>query len=582
MERSHAAFPEITLTTVGEFVEGIGDVFCVGRTQSEKLSLARSYSTKQDRYQELTRGRNSLFDAMIGRSIYEAEDNSVLVNMLERHFGHMQQLVSWIRSSPVYNSNSLGELNQELISMIAVPQLAMLLTQIEPILKNYSPLKHVSYYLNLIYHVDNEPVRACRIAFRELLSQALQNKKAPDLSIRKSLNSLDTKNSKFTATQVAELKTLDGELSDILELPDRRRLVDTLTGVYAAMMALNRLKKIMDAWSSQAFSDFIAELSELFYIHSQKDSDDMVAVLNDRLLGELYNAEKPEVSMSFTPETCLPYTAILCMTSAFSPPNGIGGLDEFLKKGILISNSCEQVKELRATLQNFQRTPFFEGVDKFIAGILALYDGDRKLAESSFQKCLSAARRWPLGILEHHAALFCIGLAMSEDPSRSTTKINPLLAIYLESMPQLYTIQLVGFTKGIMDFNLNKALIDYNAYCLQLNIDQQFLFNPLEKVEHYLKKIFDWIDDASLEVNDVNIIKATRAVSTKRDIQRVRPYLVADRNLINWLASDSPGEIFQFFPSPESLKMIPYVCRLFGRGCHYPSVIARELGGKNK
>jgi len=580
MDRSHTAFPTITLPSVDGFVERIGDIFCVGRTQSEKLSLARSYATKQDRYQELIKGRNSLLDAMIGRSIYETEENVELKSILERHFGHMQQLVSWIRSSPVYESETQGEVNQQLTIAFAAPQLAMLLSQIEPMLKDFSPLKHVGDCLSLIAHANNEPIRACQIAFRDLLGRALKDKKAPDLSIRKSLNSLDFKTSKFTATQISELITLDRELVQILDSEERKKLVDTLAGFYSATMALNRLKKIMDGWSPDAFSEFVAEMSKFMSIYSKIDSDNVLAIFNDQLLGELYGAEDPSKCLNFTPETCSPYINILSLSRAFSPPSGISGLVKLLEKGALISDSREHFKRLQLTLLNLKRRPFFEGASNFLDGILALYDEDRERAQSSFQNCLTAARRWPLGVLENQAALFCIGLAMSDDPGRSVAKVNPLLAIYLESMPQLYTIQLANFTNDIVDYNIKRALTEYNQYCLKLELDQEFIFNPLENIEKFFKRIFSWIDEKGLGDEDTNIVEATREVANKRDIQRVRPYLISENSLIDWLTSDSPAGAFDFFPTPESLEIIPNVCRLYSRGCHYPSLIARELNKK--
>lgn len=580
MDRLHTAFPTISLPSVDGFVERIGDIFCVGRTQSEKLSLARSYSTRQDRYHELIKGRNSLLDAMIGRSIYETEENVELKSILERHFGHMQQLVSWIRSSPIYESETQGEVYQQLTIAFAAPQLAMLLSQIEPMLKEFSPLKHVDDCLSLIAHANNEPIRACQIAFRDLLGLALKDKKAPDLSIRKSLNSLDFKTSKFPSTQISELITLDRELVKTLNPEERKKLIDTLTGFYSAMMALNRLKKIMDGWSPDAFSYFVDKLSELMSTYSKIDSDDKLAIFNDQLLSELYGAEAPSKCLNLTPETCSPYINIISLVRAFSPPSGISGLVKLLGRGALISDSREHFKNLQLTLLNLKRSPYFEGTSNFLDGILALYDEDRERAQSSFQKCLTAARRWPLGVLENQAALFCIGLAMSDDPGRSVAKVNPLLTIYLESMPQLYTIQLAGFTNDIIDYNLQTALIEYNQYCLKLELDQEFIFNPLKNIEKFFKRIFDWIDKKGLGDQDTHIVEAIREVAKKRDIQRVRPYLISENSLIDWLTSDSPAGAFQFFPTPESLKIIPNVCRLFSRGCHYPYLVARELNKK--
>jgi hypothetical protein len=579
MDRPHKAFPPITLPSVDGFVEKIGDIFCVGRIQSEKLSLARSYSTKQDRYQELIKGHNSLFDAMIGRSIYENDENIELKNILERYFGHMQQLVSWIRSSPIYEYETQSAVNQQLTIAFAAPQLALLLKEIEPLLKDFSPLKSVGNLLSLTIRANNEPIHACQMAFRDSLDRALKDKKAPDLSIRKSLNSLDIKSSKFTATQISELKTLDQELVNILQPEERKKLIDTLTGVYAAMMALNRIKKIMDTWSPDAFSEFAVELSEFMSMYKTAGPTDELIILNFQLLVELYEAEAPTKCLSLTPETCEPYISILSVMRAFSPEGGSTGLVKLLKNGASASNSREYFKELKFIL-SLERGPCFEGTDSFLTGILALYDEDQELAQSSFQKCLSAARRWPLGAIENQAALFCIGLAISEDPRRSATKINPLLAIYLECMPQLYIIRLTPFNDDIINYNLQTALIKYNNYCLALGIDKKFMFNPLESIEKYSKRLFDWIDENGLGDDDINIVKATREITSKRDLQRVRPYLISDKTLIDWLASDSSAEAFQFFPTPESLNIIPNVCRLFAQGGHYPSLIARELNMK--
>ncbi|SDS16279.1 hypothetical protein SAMN05216198_1326 [Halopseudomonas litoralis] len=586
MDQSHTAFPIITLPSVDGFVETIGEIFCVGRTQSEKLSLARSYSTKQNRYQALIKGRNSLLDAMVGRSIYDTEEDVELKSTIERHFGHMQQLVSWIRASPMYEVETQGEVNQQLTIAFAAPQLAILLTQIEPMLKDFSPLKYVDYCLGLIIKADNEPVRACQIAFRDLLALALKGKKAPDLSIRKNLNSLDTKTSKFSATQISELITLDRELGEVLKLEERKNLIDKLTGIYSAFMAFNRLKKIMDHWSIHAFSDFAVEISEFMSTYGQVYSDDELvvldelALLNDKLIVEFYRAENPSACFNFTLETCKPYISILSLTSVFSPPSETIDVAKLLKKGALISDSREYFQSLKATLFKHRESPYFEGANNFLDGILALYDGDRGRACAEFQKCLSATRRWPLGVLENQAALFCIGLAMSDDPGKSVEKVNPLLAIYLESSPQLYIIQLPDSIKDVVNYNLQTALIQYNQYCLKLDLAQGFIFNPLKSVEKLFKRVFDWIDEKGLGDEDANIVEATREVTNRRDVQRVRPYLVSENRLIDWLASDSVAEAFQYFPTTESLKTIPNVCRLFSRGSHYPSLIARELDRK--
>lgn len=195
-------------------------------------------------------------------------------------------------------------------------------------------------------------------------------------------------------------------------------------------------------------------MSEYMSTYSKVYSDDELvvldelALLNDKLIGELYRAEHPSLCLNFTPETCKPYITILSLTRAFSPPSGIIDVVGLLKKGALISDGREYFQNLKPTLFKHRQSPYFEGADNFLDGILALYDGDRGQACAEFQKCLSASRRWPLGVLENQAALFCIGLAMSDDPGQSVAKVNPLLAIYLESSPPAIYHSVTWFHEG--------------------------------------------------------------------------------------------------------------------------------------
>lgn len=578
MDRTPGIFPEIKLCTVDEFVEAIGLLFCVGRNQSEMLSLARSYSAKQDRYQNLVTGRYSLLRAMVGSSIYETEDDNYLMEILDRHFAHMQQLVSWLRSSMVYQSNSQGYLYEELSVMIAAPQLAMLLLETERHLEAFSPLKHVSLCLQAINICGNEPNRACKMLLRCLLNHALQKKPVPDLSFRKSLNSLDSSSSKFTSTQNAELKRLDEELAEALDCSIRRRLIDSMTGVYAAMMILNRLKKIMDTWSSKAFHSFTTALSDSMFDYaftSQASSE--LAALNEYLLVEFYKAEEPSFGINHGPDTSPAYQELLTKTTAFSTPDDTYQLDGLFKKGVYGCSGRVQLEKLHADLQRLSHEPYFEGVDAFLIGLLALHDGDRERADLYLTECLSAAAKWPLGILEHHAALFCIGLAMSRDPGASSTRVNPLLSIYLKTMPQRYILHVGNCPIDTENFNLSTAISLYNLYCSgPARFHESLFVNPFVKIEQYLQRIFDWLDNNSMSTSATNLGKATRAVTTKRDIQRVRPYLT-DQSLFEWLTSESPSDLFIYFPTRLSLLTIPSICRLLELGDEHRFSIAKSL-----
>lgn len=578
MDRSPGEFPEITLPTVDEFVETISLLFCVGRSQSEMLSIARSYSAKQDRYKKLVSGHSSLFRAMSGNSIYETEDDEYLIKLFDRYFANMQQLVSWLRSSFVYRSNSQGELYEELSVMIAAPQLAQLLLEIEQHLETYSPLKHVPLCLQALKIYGNEPNRACKILLRCLLNYSIRNKKSPELSFRKSLNSLDQSSSKFTATQTAELKTLDSELTQTLDYSARRRLIDSVTGVYSAMMILNRLKKVMDEWSPRAFESFTIALSDrMFGYNFSEGAINEISALNEYLLFELYKAEDIRYGIHHGPLTSPAYQGLLASTSAYSPPENTYHLDRFLKKGATGYLGNVELIEIHEELKDFRNEPYFEGVNAFLKGLLALHNGDRNLADLHFARCLSEAEKWPLGILEHHAALFRIGLNMSKDPGGSSTRINPLLSTYLKSMPQLHTIQPYDFSRDIENFNLCTAISIYNEYCTKIvKSHSALLFNPLIKIEKYLKKIFDWLDKNKLDTSVQSLGKATRAVTTKRDVQRVRPYLIK-QNLLGWLTSDSPCDLLVYFPSTESLLTIPSTCRLLELGDSHRFAIAQAL-----
>jgi len=410
-------FPEIHIPSVAQFVEGFAWLFDLGTKQDEKITLARTYTSMQDRY-SLLAGADSapLIEAMAGISIYTNKQQSEeLQRILSVYLGHMQQLVSWFQACLVFQTHSQAEFNETLLKQFVAPQLGRLLIEIFPKLPEYSPLKQLDFCINGLIDYDYDPVKACKQLLRSLLNEKLQHLDLPHLGFNKSLNALDDRSAKSPSTQRRELKDLDDELSGCLDETTRQQLINELTGVYAAMMALKHLHKRMEQWSPLCFQQFVRQLYEDFSafacgpisLRHQANSD---------LLEELYGSDKPQhilfspVISPVMPATSAAFQQLLRLCKSFSCSDEPDSLRTFLRDGLRDDCSQQALVNIQRQLEDFSHKAYYPGVKAFILGALALCNQEIVHAEQHFTASLNASEHWPLGIFRNQAALFCLGL----------------------------------------------------------------------------------------------------------------------------------------------------------------------------
>lgn len=562
LEPRHA---DVKITSVVKFVEEVSALFDLGTQQSEKLTLAKSFSKKQDRYALLdSEEAGTLIDALAGISVYrDAKPSDHARRVLREFVACSQQLLSWIQASLVHQAIDQEELNTTIIELFGTPQLVMLMMAMfeSELLEEYSPLTQLPVCVEELLRHDYDPIKACKELMRSRIQERLNGRMPSGLGFFKHINSLDPRSSTRPTTQRRELKTLSEELSIILQEDDKRALINELTGIYAAMMALKQLQRRIYETQPQCFSSMIRQLHKDLRSTTQLIAPPRRLLANYELFSLLMNRRNPQritAKVSNIPS----FRWLLENHRSFSSSGLPNLLRDFLRDGWTGSWSKTKLLKVRDQLERCASKPFFNGVNMFIFGILALSEQDSTAAQTHFAQCLDAAERWPLGPFRSQAALFALGLKLAQEPSPPPNALNPLLSAYLDSLPQYMTIRLANEeTESTEVYNLHELIAQYNVYCWTLiGRPTALLVNPFGKIEKYLQKLFDELLRCDLALTVENLTLVSSRLTTKRDTERVRSDIYGT-DLHHWLTQKWLDEIFRSFPLPAMLEMVPAIQR---------------------
>ena len=86
------------------------------------------------------------------------------------------------------------------------------------------------------------------------------------------------------------------------------------------------------------------------------------------------------------------------------------------------------------------------------------------------------------------------------------------------------------------------------------------MVNPFKKIDTYLQKIFDEVDESNLNPTAENLAKIILSSTTKRDLERVKSD-VYGTPLKRWLGGQYLGEMLRTFPDPEMWELVPAIER---------------------
>ncbi|CUI27471.1 Uncharacterised protein [Achromobacter xylosoxidans] len=569
MQRS-APFPIVKLPTVEEWVESVASIFGISIEQDQKLTIARTYAKMQDRYAHLDAGGpGRLIEALAGVSIYPDEKPAEeLQRFLSREIANLQQVVSWIRSCLVYKTPDQGRLYQDLLLNIVSPQLALLLADTFHELPEHSPLKHLDRGALYLTRHDHNPVIACKVLLRELLDNGVPGLKLSGLAFRKSLNALDDRSSKTASVQRRELKDLDIELGALTDLePDiRRNTIAELTGAYSAMMAFKRLEKIVNDWHPDTFARFISQLL-----------DDMTARVEARIPDELpqrlavHGRLVQDLNRSVIEQTFCPlerptqntvFLEVLDLCDGFSCTDEPEPLRSFLKHGLDESTKRETLEQILRQLETVANRPYARGIREFVLGSLALSDNNIVSAAARFSECVAASEQWPLGIFQNQSAMLCLGIKLSSDGPQTPQAVNPLLTIYLSSLPQEYVLIVEpDISETTEALNLRELIRNYNKICRTLcQTSLPPFINPLRKIENYLGRIFSTLDDEKLTATEAELRRVSRQLTGQRERTRVKSDYIGT-SLYDSLTRGGMTEALLYFDVQDLAKVLPSLCR---------------------
>lgn len=554
---------DIKIVTSVEFVELISSLFDLATQQDEKLTLAKSFGKKQDRY-ELLAGDEAaaLIDALVGKSVFQdiRHDNRARTVVLE-FLAYAQLLVSWLQASLVHQAIDQEDIAIHFGSEFGSPQFLMLIyTLLESdLLQKCSPLRMLPDCVEALLQYECDPIRACKETLRSRIQASLGGREPKGIGFFKHINSLDPRSSTRPSTQRHQLKELYRELRNILSESRNRALVEELTGIYAAMMALNQLHRRMSEMQPQFFPALIRRLHSdwIAIAMSARHSNDLILHRELFLLMMVIdgNTERLTAQKSNTES----FRLLLESHPYSSTPGMPNQARDFLRDGLTTSFDRAKLELVMNQLKQFQNKPFFNGVSLFIFGLFAINEQDPQ-AKKYFEQCLVESERWPLGIFRSQAAVFSLGLQLAQEPGMPPNAWNPLLSVYLDSAPQHVVLGLEGAEVETVEmYNLRELIGQYNTFCWALiGGASAMTVNPFRKIEAYLQKIRSELQLCvqPLTIQDVEAV--SKRLTTKRDVERVKSDFYGT-SLYQWLSERHIFEVSRIFRNPEMWELIPAI-----------------------
>jgi hypothetical protein len=458
--------------------------FGLAGDRQKKLSEARSFGGKQDRYSQ---------DLLPKLLAMLAAGDSALERDLKWRLGQMEYLLSRVRSSYLFTQIRPSKGLHVFLLVWVYPHLTALLNDFCVKVSEASPLYHLPDMLPRRNDSAYDPVKMLRRSVRAALGGDVD---APDFL--RALDRLERDSSKKLSTIEDEVSALGDEIRfQFQDEEEGKRRLATVRAAYIAGIAVKRFLDMATDFDPLPLRALGACLDDEF---DPKDNEHPgVLALHEAL----YRSMAFSLQSLMNEDSCIldelqeGYWELLKAEEPDVIPSGTNLV-------ILFESPPLNVRAVEANLKNFFEHPqsaLFEAVGLLFQGRLALYRGDLNASLVSFKLILEHAESQQLGEIAHQAAGCAIALEIMTREQVQHGSLEPLILYRAQSQKQMWEINIplpTPFSSfgGICELPIGvrqvfEAVAEFNldqAYMPQYPARQ--LCNPLARLDGLLSEFF--------------------------------------------------------------------------------------------
>lgn len=467
-------------------VLGLG--FGLAGDRQKKLSEARSYGGKQDRYSRY------LLPKLVA---ILAPDNPAVARELKWRLGQMEYLLSRVRGSYLFTQLRPSKGLHIFLLVWAYPHLAALLKDFRTRVSTASPL----YYLpGMLPRLGDPAFDAVKMIKRSVSAVLGDEVEAPVFSA--ALDRMERDSSKKLSTIEKEVRELDDEIRfQLRDEIERKQCLAAVRAVYIAGTAVKRFLDIVTGVDPQPLRALAACLDDEF---DPKEHRELGMVAQHKALYRsmaipLHSLQSEAASIV---ENLLEgYRELLKAVEPDSIRSGTNLVIQFESHPL-------NVPAVEANLKRFFDHPgsgLFEAFGLLFQGRLALYRGDIIAGTAIFSRILELAEIQQLGEIAHQAAGCAIALEIMTREQVQYGSLEPIILHRAQSQVQTWQIHIPlptpfsSFgdirTLPIGTRQVFEAVAEFNLrqpYMHQYPSRQ--LCNPLARLDGLLSKFFSELD----------------------------------------------------------------------------------------
>lgn len=462
--------------------------FGLAGDRQKKLSEARSFGGKQDRYSQ---------DLLPKLLAMLAAGDSAIERDLAWRLGQMEYLLSRVRSSYLFTQTRPSKGLYVFLLVWVYPHLTALLNDFCAKVSGTSPLYHLPGMLPRRSDSGYDPVKMLQRSVRATLGKEVD---APDFL--RALDRLERDSSKKMSTIEDEVNALDDEIRFQFQDEKARKLrLATVRAVYIAGIAVKRFLDMVTDIDPLPLRALGAFLDDEF---DQKENEHPgVLALHEAL----YRSMAFSLQSLMSEESCIldelqeVYRELLKAEEPSVIPSGTNLV-------ILFESLPLNVPAVEANLKKFFEYPqsaLFKTFGLLFQGRLALYRGDLNASLVSFKLILERTESQQLGEIAHQAAGCAIALEIMTREQVQHGSLEPLILHRAQSQKQMWELHTplpTPFSSfgGICELPIGtrqvfEAVAEFNvgqAYMPQYPARQ--LCNPLARLDGLLSEFFYELD----------------------------------------------------------------------------------------
>ena len=465
---------------------GLG--FGLASDRPKKLSEARSYAGKQDRYSEY------LLPNLLAML---APGDPAVAMAVKWRLTQIEYLLSQVRGAYLFTRVSPTKGLHAFLLVWAYPHLAALLNDFQSKVSGASPLHYLPDMLPRLGDVAFDPIKMIKRSVRTVLGD-----ETPAPAFLAALDRLERDSNKKLSTVDKEVKDLNDEIR--FYLPDeeeRQRRLGAVRAVYIAGIAVKRFLDMVTGIDTRPLRALGACLDDKF---DPKEAGDPGLVVRHKSLYRnmatpLYQFEDDE---SFIFESLQKgYRHLLKAVDPEQVRSGVSLIIQFESPPL-------SVPAAEANLKRFFEHPdscLFKAFGLLFRGRLALYQGHLIASLTIFKQILSQAEKQQLGGIVHQAAGYVIALEVMTREKIQHGSLEQVILHRAQSQKQMWEINIplpTPFSSfgGIHELPTGTRQV-FEAIA-EFNIGQTFmrsysahgLCNPLSRLDNLLSEFFAELD----------------------------------------------------------------------------------------